>query len=240
MERFFVNRQTITNDHAVITGEDMTHITRVLRSGAGDMFILCDGCNMEYDATIEKIEKHGVTLRLDNERVCENEPPIEVTLMQALPKAGKLELVIQKCVELGVYAIQPLYTARCVVTKESFAKKHERYRRVAYEAAKQSRRGMIPKVLPLVELGACAFKFDYVLFAYENERERTLRRVLQAAKAGGAKRIAMIIGPEGGFEEEEARFLTGLGIQPLSLGKRVLRTETAGMAMLAMVMYELA
>ena len=149
-----------------------------------------------------------------------------------------METIVQKCTELGVFAVVPVVSARCVVLpNKDFEKKRERYNRVALEAAKQSRRAMVPEVLPLVELkkidpGA----FDLFLIAYEDESGRTLKQALRAADA--PKSIALVIGPEGGLEEGEVSRLTNAGAVSVSLGKRILRTETAGMAMLAQTLYE--
>jgi 16S rRNA (uracil1498-N3)-methyltransferase len=169
------------------------------------------------------------------------EPAHRVTLYQSLPKTGKMETIIQKCTELGVAAIAPVVSERCVVRPEKdWENKRQRYQRVAYEAAKQSKRGVIPEVLPLKPLAACDFsQYDLVLFAYEEEREYMLKQALRTEQARTAKNIAVIIGPEGGFEESESAQLCENGAVRVSLGTRILRTETAGMAMLAMVLYEL-
>ena len=147
------------------------------------------------------------------------------------------ETIVQKCVELGVYSVVPMLTQYCVVQpKESFSGRIERWQRVAEEAAKQSRRGIIPQILPLVRLESASFlDYDLVLLAYENERATTLKQTLTGFLG---KRIAMLIGPEGGFSEEEVNRLTERGAKSVSLGKRILRTETAGMAMLAQILYE--
>ena len=166
-----------------------------------------------------------------------------------LPKTGKLELIIQKCVELGIFAIQPVYSKRCVVKPEAKESKLLRFNRVAQEAAKQSGRGRIPKVGSVQNLNECDFSgFDAVLIAYEDEEKTTLKQALRKAfgeekgkSDEGGNDIAIIIGPEGGFEptEVESVLKNSPAAKSVSLGKRILRTETAGMAMLAMLMYEL-
>ena len=236
MNRFFT--EDIAGDTARITGEDVRHIARVLRLRPGDGVVLCDGRVREYTAVIERIGETEVVCRLGPGRPSPAEPAHRVTLFQALPKSGKMETLVQKCVELGVFAVAPVVTARCVAlpTKE-FEKKRLRYQRVALEAAKQSRRGIVPEVLGVQALSAVDFSgFDTALVAYENERERSLK---EALRGGAGGRIALVVGPEGGFEEGEAADLARRGVVAVSLGARILRTETAGMAMLAQVLYEL-
>ncbi|MDL2236128.1 16S rRNA (uracil(1498)-N(3))-methyltransferase [Christensenellaceae bacterium OttesenSCG-928-L17] len=237
MERFFVQPAQIQENEAWITGDDVAHITRVLRCRVNDMLVLVDGAGMEYTARIVEISKQSVRLALVEQRACEGETACRVTLYQALPKAGKMETIVQKCVELGVFAIQPVQSERCVVRPDDFEKKRVRYQRVAHEAAKQSRRGIVPELLPLQPLAECAFSaYDTALIAYEEESERMLK---DALRGGKFQNIALIVGPEGGFTQEEVANVARRGAVPVSLGKRILRTETAGMAMLAMTLYEL-
>ena len=166
------------------------------------------------------------------------ESPVNITLFQCLPKTGKMETIVQKCTELGVFAVVPVVSARCVVIpNKDFEKKRERYNRVALEAAKQSRRAVVPQVQPLVELKKVDPKqFGLFLVAYEEEETRTLKAALRAA--GSLASIAILIGPEGGLEPDEVNRLTASDAVCVSLGKRILRTETAGMAMLAQILYE--
>ncbi|MEA4915477.1 MAG: 16S rRNA (uracil(1498)-N(3))-methyltransferase [Christensenella sp.] len=236
MRRFFC--EAITNTTAVITGDDAHHIARVLRMKAGDALSLCDGAGNEYDAVITGIAQDAITCTIGERRASEAESLVKVTLFQCLPKTGKMELIVQKCTELGVFAVVPTLSARCVVVpNKDYDKKRERYNRVALEAAKQSRRGMIPSVLPLTELKKIDVKaFDLFLIAYEDETTVSLKQALRAAKS--AQTIALLIGPEGGLEEGEVALLTKAGAVSVSLGKRILRTETAGLAMLAQTLYE--
>ena len=235
MHRFFTNE--IKDQTAVVRGEDVKHISRVLRLRAGDAVQLCDGKGSECDAVIESVAPDAVTFRTQPWRRAQTEPAAQVTLFQCLPKAGKMETIIQKCVELGAFGFVPVQSERCVVVlKPPYEGRVERWQRVSEEAAKQSRRGTIPEVaLPksLKELDFSAF--DTVLIAYENERTVSLKAALRAHPC---RRIAIVIGPEGGFSEEEIAILTEKGASPVSLGTRILRTETAGMAMLAQIMYE--
>ncbi len=235
MRRFFCDN--ITAATATITGDDAHHISRVLRMKAGDALSLCDGAGNEYDALIASVSPEAVSCTVSNPHASEAESPIQVTLFQCLPKTGKMEMIVQKCTELGVFSVVPVQSARCVVVPgKDYDKKRERYNRVALEAAKQSRRAMIPRVLPLTELKKIDVQaFDLFLVAYEDENTVSLK---QALRATSPQTIALLIGPEGGLEEGEIRQIVQAGAKSVSLGKRILRTETAGMAMLAQVLYE--
>jgi 16S rRNA (uracil1498-N3)-methyltransferase len=236
MRRFFCDN--ITESNATITGDDAHHISRVLRMKPGDALSLCDGAGGEFDAVITSINPDAVVCALGERRISTVESPVNITLFQCLPKTGKMETIVQKCTELGVFAVVPVVSARCVVVpNKDFEKKRERYNRVALEAAKQSRRAVVPQVQPLVELKKVdPLQFDLFLVAYEEEETRTLKAALRAA--GSPASIAILIGPEGGLEESETSRLTASGAVCVSLGKRILRTETAGMAMLAQILYE--
>lgn len=236
MRRFFCD--SISGGNATITGDDAHHIGRVLRMKAGDALSLCDGAGNEADAIIVSISPDAVICKVGNRRQSDIESPVRVTLFQCLPKTGKMETIVQKCTELGAFAIVPVVSARCVVVPgKDFDKKRERYARVALEAAKQSRRALVPQVLPLLDIRAIdPAAFDLFLTAYEEESSRTLKQALHAANA--PQEIALLIGPEGGLEESEVRRLADAGAVAVSLGKRILRTETAGMAMLAQTLYE--
>ena len=236
MRRFFCDN--ITESTATITGDDAHHISRVLRMKPGDALSLCDGAGNEYDAVITGITQDAISCTVGERRASEAESPVKVTLFQCLPKTGKMELIVQKCTELGVFAVVPTLSARCVVVpNKDYDKKRERYNRVALEAAKQSRRGIIPTVLPLIELKKIDVKaFDLFLVAYEDENTVSLKQALRATKS--PQSIALLIGPEGGLEESEVAQLVKAGAKSVSLGPRILRTETAGMAMLAQTLYE--
>lgn len=238
MERFFVYPNAIQGNTAAITGEDVAHMTRVLRLKQGDEIRICDGQGFEYAARLRELSKQSVQVELVEKYPVQSEPQHAVTLYQGLPKAGKMELIIQKCVELGITSIVPMVTERCVVKPDAdFEKKRVRYQRVAYEAAKQSGRGIIPQVKPLISLSKVPYSgHGLILHAYEGEHACTLKQALQGSKA---QDIAILIGPEGGFTKEEVERSVANGAQAVTLGNRILRTETAGMAMLAMTLYEL-
>lgn len=239
MSRFFT--QQIEGNTARITGEDVRHLSRVLRLRVGDAVEICDGACTDYTGLIEAITEQEVRCALSGAHPSPTEPRCRVTLFQALPKTGKLELIVQKCVELGVDTVVPVVTARCVaVPVRDFEFKRVRYQRVASEAAKQSRRGMIPQVASVRKLSEVSFSgFDAVLVAYEEERARSLKAALRAFEPAALSRIALVVGPEGGLERAEVEGLSAAGAVAVSLGARILRTETAGMAMLAQVLYEL-
>ena len=236
MRRFFCDN--IAGLAATITGDDAHHIFRVLRMKAGDALSLCDGAGYEYDAVITTISADAVVCALGARRESAVESLLKITLYQCLPKTGKMETIVQKCTELGVYAIVPVLSARCVVIpNKDYEKKRERYNRVALEAAKQSRRAVVPEVMPLTDIKKIdPSVYDLFLIAYEEESARTLKQALR--ESDSPRTVALLVGPEGGLEESEVARLTAAGARSVSLGKRILRTETAGMAMLAQVFYE--
>jgi 16S rRNA (uracil1498-N3)-methyltransferase len=236
MRRFFCD--TIQNGAAAITGSDAKHIQRVLRMHTGDRLSLCDGTGMEYDAHITAVSADEVLCMLETAHPSTAESACRVTLFQCLPKAGKFETIVQKCTELGVYAVTPVFSSRCVVLPErDFEKKRLRYQRVALEAAKQSRRALVPQISPLVPIGKIdPGAFDLFLVAYEDESSRSLKQALRSLLP--PQTAGLLIGPEGGFAAEEIALLTARGAHSVSLGQRILRTETAGMAMLAQLLYE--
>lgn len=240
MNRFFIQKEQINGDRAVLYGEDAKHICSVLRLKQGEFVVLCDGEGIDYQARIERIEKDSVALDLISSCACGAEPYTKATLFQGLPKAGKLESIIQKSVELGVTEIVPFAAKRSVVrlSPKEFSGKVERYRRVAYEAAKQSGRGIVPNVSGLTDPARIdPAAFDLFLMPYELERATTLKEVL--CSAGRPKTVGIMIGPEGGFDLEETELLKQKGARCITLGRRILRTETAGPALLAMLLYEL-
>lgn len=233
--RFFID-SPITEKVALI-GEDARHIAKVLRLRPGDGITLCDMRGTDYAAVIEAVETGAVTTRVTGSNPSKGEAAVRLRLYQALPKSDKMDGIVQKSVELGVHEIIPVLTHRCVARpdKASIPKKWERWQRIAYEAAKQSGRGMVPQILPLMEyksaIGAMAGEGGILL--YENSIA-PLSAVL--GNRAGAKRISLMIGPEGGFEPSEIELARGLGVADASLGKRILRCETAPIAALTCVM----
>ncbi len=236
MHRFFADE--ISGGTARILGEDVKHIRKVLRLGPGDIVSVCDGNGTDYEAVIRSVSAEEAELELVSSAPSETEPGTRVTLYQCLPKAGKMETIIQKCTELGVCAVVPVLSARCVTQPgERFGPRLERYRKVAEEAAKQSRRGRIPEVRDLVRIRDIVPEpGSLLLVCYEEERETTLKEALRSAPVPAS--VGIVIGPEGGLEPEEVRALEERGGHRVTLGRRILRTETAGMAVLAQVLYE--
>ncbi|HWP22354.1 MAG TPA: RsmE family RNA methyltransferase [Candidatus Cryosericum sp.] len=236
MRRFFCDN--IQDHTAVIAGDDAHHIARVLRMRVGDALSLCDGAGREFDAVIASVTQTEVVCAIEGAHESGAESPCRVTLFQCLPKTGKFETIVQKCTELGMFAIVPVFSSRCVVIPDKdFDKKRERYQRVALEAAKQSRRAAVPDVLPLVKIGSIdPNRFDLFLIAYEEEETRSLKAALR--QSGAPVTVGLLIGPEGGLTQDEVDRLMKGGAVSVSLGRRILRTETAGMAMLAQTLYE--
>ncbi len=255
MSRFFVEPENIgTNLIIMNKPDDLHHMMKVLRLKEGDEVDISDGVRWEYRACIESLNREEAELKILDKQAFASEPSVEVTLFQGIPKQGKMETIIQKCVELGVHEIVPVFMDRTVVVdRGNFGKKIQRWNRVSAEAVKQCRRGIVPQVAEPVKTEELLrdrtgsgtpdlFEdFDLVLFPYENEKGTTIKEVLRAATAADSrpKRVAVMIGPEGGFSDEEANAIVAAGGKSVSLGKTILRTETAGMTALAMIMYEL-
>jgi len=239
VSRFFTDNLSEDKTVATISGDDVKHILKVLRLGVGDEVELCDGHGTEYAGRIRSVDTKAVTVALGKPVASPAEPEHLVTVLQGYPKAGKLETVIQKCTEIGMHELIPVVMKRSVaVPSGDFSSKLVRLQRVAEEAAKQSRRGAIPLIGSPVTLRQIDFSaFDLIIAAYELENRVSLKQVLR--DRAEAKNIALVIGPEGGFEPEEMDLLQSKGAVSVTLGNRILRTETAGPVMLAQVLYEL-
>jgi 16S rRNA (uracil1498-N3)-methyltransferase len=241
MNRFYVDKSRIDAKRVKITGEDVRHITRVLRLGIGDKLVICDGCNTDYDGIIQRITKEEVSVALGQGRCSGTEPPVELVLFQSITKGTKMDYIIQKGTELGIRRLVPVVTSRTVVRLEGQhdeAKKVARWQRIALEAAKQSRRGIIPAVdMPVGFKQAIGMMrdFDLALMPYEGEGSNTVTSTCSSRQ--GIDRIALLIGPEGGFDENEVDRARNAGIDTVKLGPRILRTETAGMVLIVMLMY---
>lgn len=246
MSRFFVKPEDIQDKYIYLTDkQDLHHMKKVLRMSVGDEMDISDGSAWEYHVEIESLEdKEAVLLILDKQKFA-REPEILVTLYQGIPKASKMEEIIQRCVELGVNSIVPVFMERTVVVdKGNFGKKLDRWQKISDEAVKQCKRGIIPDVQDTVKFKEALpmlAEHDLILFPYENEDNRTIKDCLREVVSSGnkPKTVAIIIGPEGGFADKEAVALDEIGANRVSLGKTILRTETAGPAALAMTMYEL-
>lgn len=243
MPKFFVTSDKINDDWIIIDSEDAKHISRVLRMGEGDMLTVCDSQGTDYEAEIVSLGQQEIVCKINSKSASVSEPDIKVMLFQGLPKASKMEYIIQKTTELGITEIVPAKLSRCVVkidNKKDESKKLDRWQKISESAAKQSGRGIIPKISPIMTLDEIIEKskeFDLFFVPYECEEQKTLREVLLSKK--DVKSAGFLIGPEGGFDIAETEKLRNAGIDTVTLGKRILRTETAGEAVLAMTMYEI-
>jgi 16S rRNA (uracil1498-N3)-methyltransferase len=243
MPRFFVPHECIQGHSAIIKGQEALHIYKVLRLKQGEQIWIFDGTGIDYRCEIQNIQRENVVVRiLDRFNSCA-EPPINMTLFQSLPKSDKMDLIIQKSTELGVTGIVPIITERTVVNiqEERIQSRLKRWRRIALEACKQCNRSVIPHIhdiLPFKESLKLIKSFQLSLIPWEEENERGLKEVLKPLE-NGIKDICFLIGPEGGFTQEEINAARRRGGISVSLGPRILRTETAGMVLLSILMYEL-
>ena len=239
MYNFFVNSNDINDNFAKISGEDYNHIRNVLRMKIGTKILINDKeKSNSYLAEIQEIGAKEIICKVI-EKMASNEMSVNVTLFQGIPKSDKMEYIIQKSVELGVSEIVPTEMKNCVAKINNEENKLTRWNKISETAAKQSKRSIIPKVeskISFDDLLNRIKEFDLVIVAYENEKHTSLKDVLQNCK--GVKNIAIIIGPEGGIDTKELKLLEDNGVQVASLGKRILRTETAPIAMLSMILYE--
>lgn len=243
MHKFFVPKENICADICKIEGDDVKHIYKVLRLKVGDKVNInnCEG--KEYIATLDEINKKEVIAKIINECELNNESKVRVHLFQGLPKSTKMDLIAQKNTELGVASITPIITERVVVKNDSEFKKLDRWNRIALEACKQSKRSIIPtinKPIEFDELLEVLKDVDLVIVPYENQQGFGIKKVMADVKKEDINSVAIIIGPEGGFEAEEIEKLKEQGANIVTLGSRILRTETAGFTALSLIMYELA
>ena len=243
MYQFFVEPEQIGPEWATITGPDVNHIRNVLRMKPGEAVRISDGKGSCYDGTIDTLQSDEIIVRLTGEKMESTELPVEVVLFQGLPKSDKMEWIIQKNTELGVGAIVPVATSRAVVKldEKKADSKVKRWNGIAEAAAKQSKRTLIPEVrsvLSFKQALAESATFDVKLMPYENAEGMAFTRKCIGEIRPGAK-VAVFIGPEGGFSEEEVKAASEMGFLPITLGRRILRTETAGMSVLSMIGYAL-
>ena len=268
--RFFVDKKQIETDKLFITGGDARHIKSVLRKVAGDRIIVCDGAGMDFNCELTHIGKSEIRAGILNAYPSSGEPPVKVTLYQSLPKSDKMEYVIQKCVEGGIYKIVPVISAFTQFSErlkdDSVGKRLARWRRISYEAAKQSGRGIVPEISDALSfsdaINACARNMcarnvcaratnvspeirQLALIPYENEEKTTLKSALKAFKLQDnfadmdlKFQIFIFIGPEGGFSLAEIDYCIDNHVIPVSLGPRILKTESAGFAVLCQIIYE--
>ncbi|MBQ1959488.1 MAG: 16S rRNA (uracil(1498)-N(3))-methyltransferase [Firmicutes bacterium] len=246
MSKFFVDPSAISGSHIYIEDKnDLHHLTKVLRGKVGMKIDISDGDAWEYETELEELTADCATLRILDKQKFASEPEVRVTLFQGVPKASKMETVIQKTVEIGVDSIVPVFMERTVVVeKGNFGKKLDRWQKIADEAVKQCKRGIIPQVrenCTFKEMMSRLKEYDLVICPYENEDGYSMKDCLRRLSDEESKpqKVAIIIGPEGGFADKEIDALKESGAEIVTLGKTILRTETAGLVALTMVMYEL-
>lgn len=240
MHRFYVEPKQILEDVIRITGPDVNHIRNVLRMKQGDEIIICNGQGKDYYCIINEVSEVEITARISSCKDTNSELKAKITLFQGLPKQDKMELIIQKAVELGAYEIVPVLTKRSVVkldNKKKEEKKLERWQAIAESAAKQSGRGIIPVVKPVMTFAEAVNYTENMglgLIPYENAKGMQFTKEIMN-NLNNYTSIGVMIGPEGGFEDTEVELAVSHGIHPVTLGKRILRTETAGFAILSMM-----
>lgn len=246
MPKFFVNQENIQDKKIAITGEDVNHIKNVLRKNINDTIEICDAqSGSNFLCEIIDIQKEQIICNIQQTLQSTSEPSTYVHIYQGLPKSDKMELIIQKSVELGVAEITPTNMSRCIVKLDSkdARKKVERWQKISEVAAKQSGRDIIPAINNICNLNEAinqCKEYDAILLAYENEKENKLKNEIENLKKQKHKlKIAVIIGPEGGLAEEEVEKAKQQGAKIITLGNRILRTETVALNILSIIMYEL-
>lgn len=245
MHHFFADPSQVAEDTVTITGPDVNHMKNVLRMKPGEALLVSDGTGNDYQCEIERLEADRAVVRICQAFCSQMELPSRIWLFQGLPKADKLEFIIQKAVELGAEAVVPVDTKNAVVRldEKKAQSKRKRWQSIAESAAKQSKRSRIPRVETVMSLKeAFGFikeqGFDLCLIPYEQAQGmETMKEALAQVSSGQS--IAVFIGPEGGFDESEIKLALEHGVRPVSLGKRILRTETAGLAILSALMMKL-
>lgn len=246
MHKFFTHANNINEHEGKILGEDVKHIYKVLRLNELDKIIINNCLGQEYLCEISSITKEEVNFKIIEKLENNNESPVQIYLFQGLPKAQKMDFIVQKGTELGILKFIPVVTSRVDVKLNGEFKKIDRLNRIALEAAKQSKRTIIPEVtnpIAFEEILEQVKLMDLFIVPYENKINygiKTLVNELKERKAiDSIKKIGILIGPEGGFEEKEILDLENMGAYIVTLGKRILRTETAGFTATSLIQYEL-
>lgn len=243
MQHFFVPPSQVGEGGIRVEGPDVNHMKNVLRMRPGEELMVSDGDNRKYRCAVERYEEGSAYLKILEEEMADTELPSKIYLFQGLPKQEKMEWIVQKSVELGVCQVVPVMVRRCVVKldEKKAQKKVSRWQQIAESAAKQAGRDYIPKVeqvLPYQEALKMADGLDVLLIPYELERDvEGSKEIIQAIRPGQS--VGIFIGPEGGFEKEEVEAAIAAGATPISLGRRILRTETAGLTALSLLMFHL-
>jgi len=233
MQKMFV--EAVYGDKITLSEEQSRHVAKSLRMHCGDMITLCDGAGNDYGCIIDEITKNSVTLTVCYRQASSTEPDVKVSLFQGVPKGDKMEDIIQKCTELGIFEITPVLTKRSISRpdEKQAAKKQARYRKIALEAAQQSGRGIVPEIRSMTSfknaVDSCTA--DLIIIFYEGGG-KSIRELISE----DVKSVAVFIGPEGGFEKEEVNAVIEKGGVNATLGKRILRTQTAPVAALTSIM----
>ncbi len=244
MRRFFVSADNIQGDIASINKQEARHMKKVLRLKTGDEVILFDGSGHEYQAILMDEQKNGLLARISETSLKEDPPEISLCLIQGIAKGDKMDSIIQKASEIGVAAIYPLWSERSIVRLQgdSAEKKVIRWQHIAREACKQCRRNLVPLVKPLIKINSIYEEIGDLpaVMLYENEMDNGLRQVLNNIKdqVAAQGKLFLIVGPEGGFSEAEVKTAAKHGVNMVSLGPRILRTETAGIVASSIILYE--
>ena len=246
MPKFFITNEAIKEEKIEIKNKDVNHIKNVLRKKQGDILTICNTDNLKnYLCKITKLDDEKIQLEIIQEIENNCESNIKVSIFQGLPKADKMELIIQKCVELGVYDITPVEMKRCIVklNEKDKIKKIQRWQKISEVASKQCGRNMIPKINNIISIKnicqVCS-NYDIVIVAYEEEKQNKIKEELKKLKNNQNSdiKIAVLIGPEGGIDLEEIENLKKQGAKIVTLGDRILRTETVALNILSIIMYE--
>lgn len=243
MQHFFVSPQQVKEEKIYVEGSDVNHIKNVLRMKLGEKLTVNDGEGWQYLCEVESYEADMAVLYIVEKSKAETELSSRIYLFQGLPKQDKMELIVQKAVELGAYQVIPVSTKRAVVKLDAkkAGKKVERWQQIAVSAAKQAGRGIVPtvgEVCTYAQALKMAEELDVVLIPYElAEGIEETKKIIAGIRPGQS--VGVFIGPEGGFEEEEVKLAMEAGAKPVTLGRRILRTETAGLTTLSLLMFHL-
>ena len=247
MPKFFVRDDQINDNKVDIVGEDVNHISNVLRMKGGDEFQVCNSDTTEnYNVEIKSFEKEKIICSIINKMKSEAESDINLKIFQGIPKSDKMELIIQKSTELGIKELIPVDMERCVskISGKDEKKKIDRWQKISEVAAKQSGRDMIPKIHNVIKINDIVkviSDFDMMIVPYEKAEGDSFKDAIEEIKEYDKSNIniGIVIGPEGGFEPSEIEQLKEAGAKIVTLGKRILRTETVALAMSSVIMYEL-
>ena len=243
MRRFFTAPEAVQGNSIIFDSELAHHMGKVLRLAPGEQVTVCTGDGMVYLAELEQFSKDSVTGRILEVLENQKETDVQIVLYQGMPKGDKLELIVQKCTELGVSAVIPVETGRSIVHLDAkkAEKKIERWQKIAHEASQQSKRVQVPEIGPYLTWKQCLAQLKdddgLTIIFWEDEQTQSLKHLLRSQNEKPRK-INMIVGPEGGLSEDEVNQLREIGAVSASLGKRILRTETAGLAGVAIILYE--